>query len=412
MIHVSRSRGHTVARGLTSHRMVRTAPVVVGLVAAGLVGAPSSPAAAATSYPATPTVSSVQYPEGTWSGAPGTAGTFTFQPTAADIVGFSYRMDDAWTSQSAPVVRGASAKVTITPADPGVHTLYVKDHASGGTWTAETAYSFGVGTGNTDFGLMAAGISINQDIGTADLRAKAVQTCVSGAVIDTAVDGKTAPSGTVRASAFNSAAVETLTPGTDADASVAADDDTEYDLAWQQTTGGPPPADPVSDTKPGTITASVTSPALTCADDTSGDFEATGGGSYEIKSTWREVDHALAVTRWGYFVPPNGGFGNAKVEQKHNLTDKVVHFVTKHPFVQYHISGLKWNYISWDVHHIKCSGWGPWRKCRSVEKTSVLVSHDFRGLSDGKPFGTVTAYCQTYEGKCPSWVKNALNVTG
>ena len=68
----------------------------------------------------------------------------------------------------------------------------------------------------------------------------------------------------------------------------------------------------------------------------------------------------------------------------------------------------KWHYESYPVHHVKCRWVGIVKKCKSVEKTTILAGVDFRLLSDGYNFGFPTAFCTTYARKCPNWVKNAV----
>jgi hypothetical protein len=230
-------------------------------------------------------------------------------------------------------------------------------------------------------------------------------------MIDTAVDGKTAPTGSVQASAFNAAVVETLTPGTDEDENLAWVDPTQWDQDYQQATGNQVPPYTDSDIKPGTVLTSSSNPVLTCVDnDTPADFQADGA-DYTVRSTWHEVDNALAAMRNGWYNPTTTkGWGYYKVVGKHNLTTKIVRFVTKHPYSQRYLGALSWNYTSYNVYHIKCSGWGPLRRCKSVARTQVVVGHNFTALSDRIPKGVITAYCKGYDGKCPSWVKNAINV--
>lgn len=101
----------------------------------------------------------------------------------------------------------------------------------------------------------------------------------------------------------------------------------------------------------------------------------------------------------------------SKLQTKHNVTWKVARAVTKYPAPggARLVSGTKWNYET-PVSEIKCSGWWVFRSCKVVRTVQVIGSVDFRTLADGSPYGVVTTYCDGYDGMCPDFVKNAVNI--
>lgn len=129
---------------------------------------------------------------------------------------------------------------------------------------------------------------------------------------------------------------------------------------------------------------------------------------YQILHRWSDRYGATNIIRRGYYNSADDkGFGNDKFYWKHNLTAGAVKATTRYGTRTF-VSGSKYNYHI-KVWRVKCSGWGPWRKCKVVEEKTVRVAHDFRKLTDGSPFGVVTAFCLGVV-KCPDWVKNAINI--
>ena len=99
-----------------------------------------------------------------------------------------------------------------------------------------------------------------------------------------------------------------------------------------------------------------------------------------------------------------------KIESKHNLTWRVPRAVTNYYSKKYYVNGQKYTYEA-KVHHIRCTGWFFWRKCRIIDTVTVLTSVDFRtNTSDGKHFGVTTTYCKNRGNLCPDFVKKALNI--
>ncbi|MFC9691851.1 DNRLRE domain-containing protein [Kribbella sp. NPDC056951] len=96
-----------------------------------------------------PTVSSTTYPVGQWSGAAGTAGTFTFGAAGVgDVVAYEYGVDtnppDEVVNAATP---GATTSISITPTADGPHTLWVRTRDRAGNRSPLTAYEFAVGGG-------------------------------------------------------------------------------------------------------------------------------------------------------------------------------------------------------------------------------------------------------------------------
>ena len=83
---------------------------------------------------------------GQWSGAPGSAGKFTFSASGStDVAAYQYGLDVNPPDQSVNAPTWAAATVTITPATAGAHTLYVPSRDRSGALSAVKAYSFSVG---------------------------------------------------------------------------------------------------------------------------------------------------------------------------------------------------------------------------------------------------------------------------
>jgi len=101
-----------------------------------------------TAPSAAPTVTSTTYPSGAWSGAAGTAGTFTLAAGGVtDVATYLYGLDADPTTELTASSLGASASLSLTPAEDGPHTLKVQTRDRAGNLSAVTSYSFAVGTG-------------------------------------------------------------------------------------------------------------------------------------------------------------------------------------------------------------------------------------------------------------------------
>ncbi|GIJ77977.1 hypothetical protein Xph01_24090 [Micromonospora phaseoli] len=119
----------------------------------GLVNSPWSGYCAMTvdtvAPSATATVISTTYPEGQWSGATGTAGSFTFGAAGvADVAAYEYGLNANPPDQSVNASSlGGNATVSITPSADGPQTLYVRSRDRAGNTSALRAYTFNVGSG-------------------------------------------------------------------------------------------------------------------------------------------------------------------------------------------------------------------------------------------------------------------------
>lgn len=98
---------------------------------------------------AMPTVSSTAYPSGQWSGAAGTAGSFTFGAAGvADVAAYEYGLNVNPPNETVNASSlGANATVSITPTVDGPQTLYVRSRDRAGNQSAIQTYTFSVGSG-------------------------------------------------------------------------------------------------------------------------------------------------------------------------------------------------------------------------------------------------------------------------
>jgi hypothetical protein len=94
-----------------------------------------------------------------------------------------------------------------------------------------------------------------------------------------------------------------------------------------------------------------------------------------------------------------------KIETKHNLTMNVVKTVTKRASSILRAgSGTNFSYYLM-AYEVTCYLWG----CRVTNSVNVRVLVDYREYGS-QTYGVVTAYCEGISGRCPNFVKNALNV--
>ncbi|MGH2369307.1 MAG: hypothetical protein ACRDI2_14025, partial [Chloroflexota bacterium] len=135
---------------------------------------------------------------------------------------------------------------------------------------------------------------------------------------------------------------------------------------------------------------------------------APTSSSYRVLSTWRERYGLRVYLRQGYWTG-SSGWGYTKLSRYHNLNTAAVRATTKYPRSRAHTGGAAYRYET-PVHHVRCSGWWIFRRCRIVETISAYAIVDYRLLRDGTTFGVVNAYCSRYRPRCPDWVKNAANV--
>ncbi|WP_200303896.1 hypothetical protein [Streptomyces adelaidensis] len=140
---------------------------------------------------------------------------------------------------------------------------------------------------------------------------------------------------------------------------------------------------------------------------------AAPAGNFDVVGEWKDKDGWDAVMRTGYWNGANAGFGMTKIDQKHNLSLDAVKATTMYPRPtpegKQPIGPTTYNYRT-EVNHVECSGWWIFRSCRVTETLTVLAGIDYRKLDDGKAFGAVTAFCEGVPGRCPDWVRNAVNI--
>ncbi|MBM7828532.1 hypothetical protein [Microbacterium aurum] len=94
-----------------------------------------------------------------------------------------------------------------------------------------------------------------------------------------------------------------------------------------------------------------------------------------------------------------------KILNKHNLTYRTPRVVTQKATTRTPDGGTSWRYRL-AANEVKCDFWG--NNCKVVRTVWVRTIVDFRSYQ-GDKYGVVTAYCEGIDGKCPDFVKNALN---
>ncbi|PYI69756.1 hypothetical protein CVV68_01205 [Arthrobacter livingstonensis] len=137
----------------------------------------------------------------------------------------------------------------------------------------------------------------------------------------------------------------------------------------------------------------------------------TGGVQYSTVSTWLDNGRRTVYLRYGYTsTVAGGGFGYNKIALWHNLNINAVKLVTQHPVFKTYVAGQKYNYEAYIYRHL-CTGYGWFRKCKTVGVVDTVVSVDYRTSPSQfvGTFGVVTAYCQGYQPRCPNWVKAVAN---
>ena len=155
---------------------------------------------------------------------------------------------------------------------------------------------------------------------------------------------------------------------------------------------------------PAAAAVPAAAPALASADLAApGVADAAPPGAYNIWTTFPcqcYNGQQWIAYRVGYYVPPDTGFGRAKVLQKHNMYAAVVGFIVRGPN-HTHVSGTKANAIAYAGHIVNG---------RLVQVLEILASYDVRVVSQpNRSFGIVTAYCVGIAGFCPQWVNEAIN---
>ncbi|MGN8551982.1 UNVERIFIED_CONTAM: hypothetical protein OHV15_05295 [Microbacterium sp. SLM126] len=94
-----------------------------------------------------------------------------------------------------------------------------------------------------------------------------------------------------------------------------------------------------------------------------------------------------------------------KIETTHNLTGAAVQRVTKSATsILAAGSGTNFSYYL-RASEVTCYIWG----CYVTNSLNVRVLVDYRKYGT-QTYGVVTAYCEGISGRCPNYVKNALNI--
>lgn len=132
---------------------------------------------------------------------------------------------------------------------------------------------------------------------------------------------------------------------------------------------------------------------------------------YNSVAEWNDVDDWQSHMRLGWWDGGDRGFGLEKIQQKHNLDTRIAKAVTQRPRGYWVGSpektpenGQAYEYFG-NFTKIECSPIAclPFPM---IDTEEVRVVHDFRKLSDDRPFGVVMAYCVGKE-VCPQWVKES-----
>ncbi|CAM5472420.1 hypothetical protein [Streptomyces aurantiogriseus] len=151
----------------------------------------------------------------------------------------------------------------------------------------------------------------------------------------------------------------------------------------------------------------------TAAEEAPAAADAPPADRFDVVAEWKDRDGWDATMRKGWWNGGGGGFGLTKIDQKHNLSLDAVKATTMYPRPgptgKEQIGPSTYNYRT-EVLHVECSGWWIFRTCRVTEVKTVLAGIDYRKLGDGKAFGAVTAFCEGVPGRCPDWVRNAINL--
>lgn len=103
--------------------------------------------------------------------------------------------------------------------------------------------------------------------------------------------------------------------------------------------------------------------------------------------------------RYGYYIPPDTGFGRAKVLGKHNMYKPVVAFIVN-ARNHTHTGGMSYSAHAWAIHIVNG---------QIQQELKIFAKYDERKLSDNHAFGIVTAWCDGIQGDCPQWVNEAIN---
>lgn len=125
---------------------------------------------------------------------------------------------------------------------------------------------------------------------------------------------------------------------------------------------------------------------------------------HKILAYWHDKTGLYVLERYGYWDPayPKNGFGWRKAYYKHDLTTSALKTITGKYFNYDNVGGYRWVYKT-TMTELTCTYT---QGCWVTDRLTALASFE-RSNFDGSMFGLVTAYCEGYYGKCPSWVKNS-----
>jgi hypothetical protein len=113
-----------------------------------------------------------------------------------------------------------------------------------------------------------------------------------------------------------------------------------------------------------------------------------------IVSSWTDIAGRRVVIRQ---IPYD------KVTGRHGLQLRTVRRVIQ-LVNRVHDGGTAYRYETY-AREYRCSIWS----CTVLREQLIRVVVDFRILTDGQPFGVVTAYCPGAGDLCPAWVNTAIN---
>lgn len=122
-----------------------------------------------------------------------------------------------------------------------------------------------------------------------------------------------------------------------------------------------------------------------------------GPGPYVVRLDWRDAYGNGVSQRYG----KQGSFGWRHHYYDHNMSTNIARQVTQRSDSRNtFISGQKYEWRN-IVRRYRCSPYS----CSLIDHRDLLVSVDYRLLSDHKNFGVVTGFCvgDTF---CPDWVNN------
>ncbi|GHH70729.1 hypothetical protein GCM10017673_23060 [Streptosporangium violaceochromogenes] len=134
---------------------------------------------------------------------------------------------------------------------------------------------------------------------------------------------------------------------------------------------------------------------------------------YKLLFVWRERDNKKVYYRQGFYTVYDG-FGDVKIQQKHNLNMRAVRATTQSKMPggkrQQTMVPSRWEYDT-IAYRVQCDGMLWWRTCKKTESKRVraVVSYTTDPDVYAGTFGVITAFCLGVT-RCPNYVKNAVNI--